>query len=43
MGAAKQKAKYTAAATAMGTGVRFVGEEKTPQGMKATFAFAARR
>ena len=39
-GAAKQKAKYEAAAAAMGPGVRFVGEEKTAQGLKATFAFA---
>jgi hypothetical protein len=37
--AAKQKAKYEAAAAAMGPGVRFVGEEKTAQGLKATFAF----
>lgn len=37
---AKQKAEYAAAAAAMGKGVRFVGEEKTPQGIKATFAFA---
>ena len=36
---AKEKAKYAAAAKAMGPGVRFVGEEKTPQGIKATFAF----
>jgi hypothetical protein len=36
---AKEKAKYVAAAAAMGPGVRFVGEEKTPQGMKVTFAF----
>lgn len=37
--AAKQKAKYEAAAAAMGPGVRFVGEEKTAQGLKASFAF----
>jgi hypothetical protein len=36
---AKQKAKYAAAAAAMGPGVRFVGEEKTPKGMRTTFAF----
>lgn len=36
---AKEKAKYAAAAEGMGPGVRFVGEEKTPDGLKATFAF----
>lgn len=38
--AAKQKADYEAAAAAMGPGVRFVGEEKTAEGIKATYAFA---
>lgn len=37
--AAKEKAKYEAAAAAMGPGVRFVGEEKTADAIKATFAF----
>ncbi len=38
--AAKQRASYEAAAAAMGAGVRFVGEETTADGLKATFAFA---
>ena len=38
--AAKDKAKYEATAAAMGPGVRFVGEEKTAQQIKATYAFA---
>ena len=38
--AAKDKGKYEATAAAMGPGVRFVGEEKTAQQIKATYAFA---